>query len=617
MTREKSQAELIPRLLRLMWQYRADCLGVLLLQVLLLALGLAGLGFTGIGIDVIRHHLDPSTPAPRWPFDLPLPSDIEAHTALWMLAGGVFAFALVRTLGTYFYTVRFTHLVQARIVVDLRSKVYEKLQYLSFRFFDSNASGSIINRVTGDVQSVRMFVDGVVMQGFILVLSLGVYLAYMLGIHAKLTLVCLAGTPLLWWLSARFARLVKPAYRRNRDLVDRMILALAENIQGIQVIKAFALENAEIGRFRKTNDEVRDQQEWVFRQVSLFSPLIGLLSQLNIVLLLAYGGWLVVHNQIPLGTGLVVFTGILQQFSGQVSNIAGIANSMQQSLTAAGRVFEVLDAPVEISTPPDAHCPDVIRGEITFDHVSFEYAPSQTVLRDVNLRVAPGQKVAVVGATGSGKTALLSLVPRFYDPTAGRVLIDGRDAREYDLTRLRRSIGLVFQESFLFSTSVRANIAFGCPEADDERVRRAAEIACADLFIRELPKGYETIIGESGSDLSGGQRQRLALARAILLEPSILILDDPTAAIDPETEEEILQAMDSAMEGRTTFIVAHRLSTLRRADHIVVLDRGRIVQEGTHEELMRRGGLYQHAAGLQMADPESRRLLGDPEGGSP
>ncbi len=614
MTEASSARRLVPRLFALMWSYRRQCFLVLLLQIGLLALGMAGLGFTGLGIDVIRHQLDPSAPAPHWPLGLPLPAELPAWQVLWLIAGGILVFAGVRAFGTFAYTVAFTQLVQGRLVVDLRSQVFEKLQHLSFRFFDSNASGSIINRVTGDVQSVRMFIDGVVMQSFILLISLAVYLAYMVSIHLPLTLVCLASTPLLWWLSARFSLMVKPAYRRNRELVDKMILALAESIQGIQVIKAFALENAEVERFRLANDRVRDQQEWVFRKVSFYSPLISFISQLNLVILLGFGGWLVIQGRIPLGTGLVVFTGILQQFAGQVANIAGIANSMQQSLIAADRVFEILDAPVEIKSPPAPWAPEKVLGRVTFERVHFEYTPQMSVLRDVSLDIAPGSKVALVGATGSGKTALLSLVPRFYDPVSGRVLIDGRDAREYDLARLRQSIGLVFQESFLFSASIRANIAFGCPDAPMHMVERAAQIACAEEFILNLPRGYDTVIGESGADLSGGQRQRLALARAVILEPSILILDDPTAAIDPETEEDILRAMDSAMQGRTTFIVAHRLSTLRRADKIVVLEHGRIAQQGTHEELMSRGGIYYHAASLQMADAESHNLLA--EGGA-
>jgi ATP-binding cassette subfamily B protein len=289
---------------------------------------------------------------------------------------------------------------------------------------------------------------------------------------------------------------------------------------------------------------------------------------------------------------------MLQQFSAQIANIAAVANSMQESLTGARRVFEVLDAPLEIVNAPDPMWLPRVWGRVTFEHVWFDPG-TEPVLHDVSFEVQPGQCVAVVGPTGSGKSALLSLIPRFYDPSKGRLLIDGVDIRNLELSAARRNVGLVFQESFLFSTTVAANIAFGVPGATREQIEKAARIASAHDFILELPKGYDTILGEGGSGLSGGQRQRLAIARAVLLDPAILLLDDPTASIDAETEHEIVQAMQSAMLGRTTFIVAHRLSTLRNADLVIVLDRGRIVQMGTHEDLLRRDGYYATAARLQ------------------
>jgi ATP-binding cassette subfamily B protein len=325
---------------------------------------------------------------------------------------------------------------------------------------------------------------------------------------------------------------------------------------------------------------------------------IGFLSQVNLVVLLGYGGYLVIHGRIPLGVGLITFTGMLQQFSAQIANIAAVANSMQESLTGARRVFEVLDAPAEIVNAPEPMWLPRVWGRVTFEHVWFDPG-TEPVLKDVCFEVQPGQCVAVVGPTGAGKSALLSLIPRFYDPSKGRLLIDGVDIRDLELGAARRNVGLVFQESFLFSTTVAANIAFGVPGATREQVEKAARIASAHEFILELPKGYETILGEGGSGLSGGQRQRLAIARAVLLDPAILVLDDPTASIDAETEHEIVQAMQSAMTGRTTFIVAHRLSTLRNADLVIVLDRGRVVQMGTHEDLLRRDGYYATAARLQ------------------
>ncbi len=326
---------------------------------------------------------------------------------------------------------------------------------------------------------------------------------------------------------------------------------------------------------------------------------MGILTQLNMLVLLGFGGYLVIEGKFALGTGLFVFANLLQQFANQVAQITNIANSIQASLTGAERVFEILDAPLEVAQPEKSFSPEKVLGAVQYEQVGFHYNPGVEVLQDISFSVEPGQCVAIVGATGTGKSTLMSLLPRFYDVTTGRVIVDGIDVREWDLDRLRRSVGLVFQETFLFSNTVAANIAFGKPHATRADIERAAKIAAADTFINDLPQGYDTIIGEYGSNLSGGQRQRLAIARAVLLEPPILILDDALAAVDPETEGEILQAMENAMTGRTTFVIAHRLSTLRRADLVLVMKDGRIVQRGTHDELLAIEGHYREVAELQ------------------
>ena len=584
------------------WRYRRGCIRVLILQIILLTIGLSGLSLTGLGIDVIHSEIDADFSAPGWPFGFEPPIAWAAMSRIGLIAGVILALALVRAFLNYLYQMSVAHLVHAEIVLHLREMVYDKLQRLSFRFFDANASGSIINRVTGDVNSLRLFIDGVMIQGAIMVLSLAVYLTYMLHLHVTLTLACLATTPILWGVSVFFSSKVKPAYRRNRELYDELVRSLAESVQGIQTVKGFGREETRRELFFESNQRFRRQQRSIFWKVSLYSPTVGFLTQINMVVLLGYGGTLVFQGELALGTGLVVFAGLLQQFSGQVANIANIANRVQQSLIGARRVFEILDSPVEVSSKADAvHLPKA-RGAVRFDQVGFEYQEMDPTLKNIDFSVEPGQSVAIVGATGAGKSALVGLIPRFYDVTSGRLTIDSIDIRDFDLDDLRRNIGIVFQESFLFSNTVAANIAFGHPEATREQVEKAARVAAAHEFITELPKGYDTVLGESGATLSGGQRQRLAIARAVLLEPSILLLDDPTAAIDPETEHEILEAMQYAMEGRTTFIVAHRLSTLRRADKVVVLDRGAMVQTGRHEELMAQPGLYQRLARLQIVD---------------
>lgn len=609
---------LVRRLFGLAWRYRARCLQVLGLQLVLLSFGLSGLSLIGLGIDYIRYILSQrgsiaaGEPFPQGKFGLSLPMDWEPSHVLFLIAGGILVLALTRAVLNYVYTVSINLLVQQRLVVDLRGEIYDKLQRLSFRFFDANTTGSIITRVTGDVQSVRMFLDQVLIQSVIMVISLTVYLIYMSHLHVGLTLACLATTPLLLFLATRFSRRIQPAYAQNRTLVEKMVQNLTESVQGIQVTKGFGREQEDRERFERSNREVFDQQRSIFWRVSLFSPTVGFLTRVNMMVLLGYGGWLVAHGELPFGTGLVVFAGLLEQFSGQVNQVATLANSVQQSLIGARRVFEILDAPIEVQNAPGAIRRARLEGAVRFESVSFSYAGTHEVVRNIDLEVKPGQCVAILGATGAGKSVLMSLIPRFFDATSGRIEIDGIDVRKLNLDDLRRNIGLVFQESFLFSHTVAANIAFGHPEATQAQIEKAARIAAAHDFIMALPKGYETVLGESGMSLSGGQRQRLAIARAVLLEPSILLLDDPTAAIDSQTEHEIFQALENAIAGRTTFIVAHRLSTLRRADFIIVMENGRIVQTGTHSELMRVPGPYLHVASLQLVD--GRELQAAPAG---
>jgi ATP-binding cassette subfamily B protein len=616
---EPSNWTLVVRLFGLAWRYRLHCMWVLAIQLVLLTMGITGLSFTGLGIDYIRHRTA-HVPLTRNPLHLVLPDSWPAFRALGLLAGLILALAVCRAVLNYVYAVSINKLVQQKLVVDMRGEVYEKLQRLSFRFYDANTTGSIITRVTSDVQQVRSFVDQVLIQSVIMVISLAVYVAYMAGLSPGLTAACLATTPVLWIVSAVFSRMIQPEYAVNRTLVERMVQTFAESIQGIAVTRGFGRDDEERRKFGQANDAVLAQQNGIFWKTSLFTPAVGFMTRVNMMVLLGYGGWLVAHDRLSLGAGLIVFAGLLDQFSGQVNNVATIVDSAQQSLIAARRVFEILDAPIEVRSPPGAVRRPRLGGRVSFEGVSFAYRgggglseigpedEQRPVLRSIDLDVEPGQCVAILGATGSGKSVLMSLIPRFYDATEGRVLVDGIDVRELHLDDLRRNIGLVFQESFLFSNTVASNIAFGHPEAGREQVEKAARIAAAHDFIMRLPNGYDTILGESGNSLSGGQRQRLAIARAVLMDPAILLLDDPTAAIDSETEHEIFEALERAISGRTTFIVAHRLSTLRRADFILVMEDGRIIQRGTHDQLIAVPGPYLRVAELQLVD--SRELAG-------
>ena len=593
-------------MLTMAWTYRDGCVQPLLIQLVLLSLNVLGLSLGGLGVDVILHGVDGSRKMPSYPLGLLRPGTWSPMMQVVAIAGAIVLFSLVRGVLNFRYTIAVSRLIQGRLVVDLRAAVYDKLQRLSFRFYDNNETGAIINRVTGDVQGVSGFINGIVLQVVMLVLSLMVYFTYMLKISPRLTFACLATTPILWYASFLFGRTMKAAYRKNRELYDRLILVLSENLSGMHVVKGFSLQNQQIARFRDANVAYKKQQRWMFFWNAAFNPAIGYLTQINMAILLGYGGWMVLRGQLEFGTGLMVMLGLLANVSGQVQGLAQLSNSIQQSLVAAKRVFEVLDAPVEIQSPVKSVALKKSRGKLEFRNVSFEFTPGKPVLREISFVVEPGQSLALLGPTGSGKSVLLSLIPRFYDPTSGSILIDDVDIRQYDLQDLRKTMGLVFQETFLFSNTVGANIAFGVPGATQQQIEAAARISKAHQFIEPLSKGYETVLSEGGNNLSGGQRQRLAIARAMILEPAFLLMDDPMASVDAQTEHEMSEAIASATTGRTTILAANRISTLRRADVILVLQKGRVVQKGTHDQLMVAPGYYRETARLQI-DEETRK----------
>ena len=604
---------LIRWMIRLAMRHPVRCLSLLLLQVALLAMAMGGLSLTGLAIDILRRAVYPAAPLPKWPAGIVPPKAWTPLHCVVVLALVIVGMAVVRAGLRMAVALTQGALVQT-ILTNLRARVYDKLQQLSFRFFDANETGSIINRATTDAVGVATFADAGILQGLTLIISMVAYLTYMARLQPMMALVSLATTPALCIASIVYSRMVRPGYEKNRKLYDDLIRRLAENVQGQHVVKGFALEAQQIESFRHANDSFRVQQRWLIRRAAGYGALVGFLTQLNLMVMLLVGGSIVIrHRAEPNAAftvgGLIIFASLLREFSNQVASIANLANTLQFSLTAAGRVHEMMQAPLEICDPPDAKTLPEVRGRVEFQNVSFGYDLANLVLHDVSFGVEPGQCIAILGATGAGKSTLLSLLPRFYDPTAGRILLDGVDLRELKVNELRRAIGVVFQESFLFSNTVAANIAFGSPGATRRDIEEAAKVAAAHDFIMALPDGYDTVIGEQGSTLSGGQRQRLAIARALVLQPRILLLDDATAAIDPETENEILGAIENAIAGRTTFIVAHRLSTLRRADKILVMEAGRIVQAGTHEELMALIGHYADVACMQVADAESHWII--------
>jgi len=597
-----SQRELLARLTSLAWRHRAGCLLLIAQQAALVLLGLAGLGGIGVGIDYLRHLMDTALGPMVFPFGWVPPSTWTTMQVLAALSGWVLVAATLRAALTMWIAVTNSRLGQGQIVVGLRTAVYSKLQRLGFRFFDANTTGPLINRVTADTQAVRLFVDGVVVQGVNTVLAAGVYLVCLARIHPGLTLACLLPLPIVWTLVMLFSGWLRRDYSENRDRVDHLVLVFEELMRGIGVVKSFALEGWAGARFDAANEAVRVQKRRIFLRLAVLHPLVGFLNHVSMATLLGYGGWLAIKGQIPVGAGLVVFAGVLQQLAGQVSAVAGIADNLQQTLTGAQRVFEILDTEADIRDAPQARPLHRATGAVSFEGVQFAFKENDTVLHHLNFEVMPGEKIAIVGPTGSGKSALIHLIPRFYDPDQGRVLLDGVDLREWRVEDLRKQVGLVFQESFLFRATIAANIAFGKPEASREEIEHAAKLAAAHDFIMAMPGGYDAMLHENGSNLSGGQRQRLSLARALLLNPSILILDDPTAAVDTETEAEILSALDGAMQGRTCFIIAHRLGAVKHADRVLVLDHGHISTIATPDSLAALPGYYRDALLAASAD---------------
>jgi ABC-type multidrug transport system fused ATPase/permease subunit len=514
----------------------------------------------------------------------------EHGQTLWLIAIAILVTGLFRAL---FMMGR--RLIAGRqalaIEYDMRNQLYAKLLRLSFGFYDRHQTGQLMSRATVDLQAVRFFLGYGLIFFFQHVLTIVGVTAVMFATNWRLALAATAITPLIVILAYRYSSVSHPILRDVQQKMADVATVAEENVVGVHVVKSFSQERAEADKFAQRSEAVFRRSVDANRQRALYVPLLSFLPLVAQAAVLLVGGRMVANGTLDFGA---FFTfNVLVLLLVLPLRMLGMWIGQAQRATASGeRIFEVMDETEEITERPDAIELDEGDGLVRFENVSFEYLAGRPVLQDIDLELEPGRTVALIGHTGSGKTTLASLVPRFYDVTAGRVTVDGADVRDVKLVSLRRAIGIVAQDPFLFSATVFENIAFGAPDATPEQVDEAARLAQAHEFIAALPDGYDTVIGERGITLSGGQRQRLAIARALVMNPRILILDDATASVDATTEAKIRLGLRQAMKGRTTIIIAHRLSTISLADELVVLDGGRICGRGTDEELLRTNAVF-------------------------
>jgi ATP-binding cassette subfamily B multidrug efflux pump len=511
--------------------------------------------------------------------------------AIWTATIGLIVIAIVRGVFNFLQGY-WSEVASQGVAFDLRNIIFEKLQNLSFSYHDQVQTGKLNTRMTSDVDIVRMFVG----RGFIQMLSAIVMLigtiVVLFVMNWKLALVVLAMVPVIFGIFAIGVRKIFPISHRVQKKLSALNTILQENLAGIRVVKAFAREEFEYARYTDMNKELLTENlNFVTLFTTLF-PAIFFVVNLTMVAVVWIGGLFVMGSTLTIGE-LVAFTNYLGFVLMPLFMVGMIAAMLSRAEASAERIFEVFDAESEVQEKPDAIALPPVKGEIAFENVSFRYiGGGENVLTDISFVAKPGQTVAVIGQTGSGKSTIINLIPRFYNATGGSVKVDGYDVSDLTLDSLRNQIGIVLQESTLFSGTIRENIAYGLPDAPLEDVIEAAKAAQAHVFIEELPEGYDTVVGERGVGLSGGQKQRVAIARALLVEPKILILDDSTSAVDAETEYHIQQALNRLMRNRTSFVIAQRISTVRNADLILLLDGGRLVGQGTHEELLASSELY-------------------------
>ncbi len=579
--RAKDRAATARRLLRYVAPYKREVMLVLLLVIAASATQALGPAIIGYAVD---HFVFPG-----------------GNVAGLLASMGVLAAVYLLGLLAARWQIVYIGVVGQNVLLRLRQQIFEKVQTLPLRYFDKNPVGDVMSRLVNDTDTINQFLG----QGVVQILgSLFGLIGILIGMFAQSVPLALASAtviPIVLLITNLFSRVARRRYRKTRQTIGDVSANLQEEIAGVRVAQAYNRTAANFQRFAERNAANREANISANAVTSAFTPVIEVISVLAIALVAGFGGYLVVQGQTSVGV-VVAFIAYMQNLFRPLQAISTIYTQAQASLAGAERIFELLDTPGE-QDAPDARPMPPIRGEVVFDRVSFAYNPSKPVLHEVSFTAQPGQMIAIVGPTGAGKTTLISLLQRFYDPTEGAIYIDGVDIRTVTRASLRAQMGAVLQDGFLFAGTVADNIRYGKPDATDEEVERAARLANAHEFITRMKDGYNTRLGERGGGLSQGQRQLISIARAILADPRILILDEATASVDTYTESLIQRALEQLMRGRTTFVIAHRLSTVRRADLILVLEGGRIVERGTHAELLARGGLYAELYRRQFRDP--------------
>jgi ATP-binding cassette subfamily B protein len=518
---------------------------------------------------------------------------------LLLLIGGIVG-ANVTRAAFIFLRNTLVEVYSQRATRDLKRSMYDHIQSQSFGFFHTTRTGELMARMTNDIEMVRGLLAQGLMQGATGVFFFVASAAILLTLNWQLALLSMVTAPFLFLTTFRLRTELHPVIMDVRSQFSRLNTAVQENISGIRVVKSFMRHDYELGKFRRENEGLTARRNRATKVWAKYLPPMEFLSGISSAVVLLVGGWMVIHGRLTLGTW-VQCNGYLWMIVQPMRTLGDVANQVAMAGASAERIFEILETRPPITNPPKPRRPAKVRGEVELRGVSWGLG-GRIILKDISIHARPGSTVAIMGPTGSGKSSLVNLIPRFYDPCEGQVLIDGIDARELDLAVLRDNVGLVAQETFLFSDTLYGNLTYGREDAPLEQVQRAAALAQAEEFIQPLEDGYETVVGERGVGLSGGQKQRASIARALMKEAPILILDDSTSSVDMETETRIQQALRNLDHRATTFIVAHRISSVLHADEIVVLDHGQIVERGRHEELVARGGLYAEYFDVQYAD---------------